>query len=273
MRVLPRRLTFQLVSLFDLLIIIVFAQHMDLKQATESELHLARAEAEQAAQQLEHIERDRNFMAQGDQIKKLLQEDLERLREQHELQKIDAARKEFELAEEVRKTRSDLARLGELVADLFDLPEDSLRDALQSRSAAEAEKLRRELKALASKSTGQAIRHILTLAELQKRCDIWEIHIGDDNTIRFTAGDQTARFRAPDPARFETEVFKHYKSLPQPKSLVVILLSWGDADLGTRTAAMEGLHIAATHMREDSDRRSRFEYAILGYIPSPSPGP
>lgn len=267
----PRRLTFQLVSLFDLLIIIVFAQHMDLKQATESELRRARAEAEQAALQLEHIERDRNFGAQGVQLKKLLQDDVDRLREQHELQKIDAARKEFELTEEARKAKADLARLGELVADLFDLPEDSLKDVLQSRSPAEAEKLRRELKALAAKSTGQAIRHILTLAELQKRCDIWEIHINDDNSLRFTAGEQTARFRAPDAARFEAEVFKHYKSLPQPKSLVVILLSWGDADLGARTAATEGLHLAASRMREDSDRRSRFEYAVLGYIPSQTP--
>jgi hypothetical protein len=268
---LRRRLSFPLVSLFDLLIIIVFAQHMDLTQQTEGQLQLARSEAAEAARRLEHIERDRNVIAHGAEIHKLLQEDFERLRESHELEKIDAARKEFELAEEARKARADLARLGELVADLFDLPEASLKDVLQSRSPAEVEKIRRELKNLAAKSTGQAIRHILTLAELQKRCDIWEIHINDDNTIRFTAGEQTVRFRAADAAKFEADVFRHYKSLPQPKSLVVILLSWGDADLGTRTAATEGLHLAATHMGEDSDRRSRFEYAILGYIPSQSP--
>ncbi|HTI52200.1 MAG TPA: hypothetical protein VL475_14655, partial [Planctomycetaceae bacterium] len=145
---------------------------------------------------------------------------------------------------------------------------ESLEKLLRSRAPDEAERIRKTLKMLAANRTSEAVRHILTLAELEKRCDIWQVHIRDDGVFDFKADDRRGRFRADTSERFASELFKQYKGLPQPKSLVLILLSWGDAELKSRAAATGGLEIAADRMRTDSDRRSRFEYAILGYIPT-----
>lgn len=242
-----RRLTFQLVSLFDLLIIIVFAQYFDLQDKTRAQIVASEqggADAIAARRELEKRAAD-----------------LEALH-------AESGRRQLELTEELKRSREDVARLGALVAELFDLPEGPLDEMLQARAPRDAEKIRKSLKALAANRSSEAVRHVLTLAELEKRCDIWEIHIREDGGYVFTADDRTARFRADSADRFAAELFKQYKGLPQPKSLVLILLSWGDVALQSRTAAVDGLELAADRMRADSDRRSRFESAILGYIPT-----
>jgi phage pi2 protein 07 len=244
-------LTFQLVSLFDLLIIIVFAQYFDLQDKTRAQLAAASEHASPAAEALQRELDERN-------------------RELAAL-KAEGGRKQLELGEELKRSRDDLARLGALVAELFDLPAEPLDKMLRARGPEEADRIRKTLKELAANRSSNAVRHILTLAELEKRCDIWQIHIRDDGGYVFTADERKARFRAETPEKFAAELFKQYKGLPQPKSLVLMLLSWGDAELKARTAAVDGLEIAAERMRADSDRRSRFESAILGYIPSGEP--
>lgn len=251
MRHKPRRLTFQLVSLFDLLIIIVFAQYYDLQNRTKAQL------AEASEQSTPAVE--------------TLQRELAEKSRELDAVKGESGRRQLELNEALQRSRSDMARLSTLVAELFDIPSQSLEKMLQARNGDEAERIRQSLKALAANRSSDAVRHILTLAELEKRCDIWQIHIRDDGAYAFTADEKKARFRADSPDRFAAELFKQYKSLPQPKSLVLILLSWGDAELKARTAAIDGIEIAAERMRADSDRRSRFESALLGYIPSSAP--
>lgn len=248
MRQTRRRLTFQLVSLFDLLIIIVFAQYFDLQDKTRAQLAAATEQLAPAAQALQRaLDEKTGELASS---------------------KSDADRRQVELTEELKRSREDLARIGALVADMFKVPPDQLEKMLRARAPDEAEHVRKMLRELAANRSSEAVRHILTLAELEKRCDIWQIHIRDDGGYAFSADERKARFRAETPERFAAELFKQYKSLPQPKSLVLILLSWGDAELKARTAAVEGLEIAAERMRTDSDRRSRFESALLGYIPS-----
>jgi hypothetical protein len=265
MRPAPRRLTFQLVSLFDLLIIIVFAQYFDVRDASRREIEQLRAASEQAGQLAAS---ERQFLDNAGDLKRLLGEELDRLKQELELLQAESARREFELNEELVRSRTELARLGALVAELFDLPEDEIERLLKSRSPEESDRIRRALAELAANRGSQAVRHILTLAELRKRCDIWQIHVGDDNTLEFRFEERRVRFRADSAERFENELFKQYKNLPQPKSLVVILLSWGDADLKSRAEAIEGLENASERMRIDTDRRTRFEYAVLGYIPA-----
>lgn len=244
-----RRLSFQLVSLFDLLIIIVFAQYLGLRDQTRAEV----------AELTQQAERD----AGGADLRK----ELDRRTLEMEALKAESSRQQLELSEDLKRTRGDLARLGALTAELFNLPAEPLEQVLRAHSPAEAEKVRKALRELAASRSAEAVRHILTLAELEKRCDIWQVHVRDDGGYVFTAGDHQSRFRADSSEKFSNELFKQYKGLPQPKSLVLILLSWGDAALKSRTAAVEGLELVVDRMRQDTDRRSRFEYSILGFIP------
>lgn len=247
MRPAPRRLTFQLVSLFDLLMIVIFAQYMDVQQdvrtqTEESQAAIARSQAE-----------------------------VERVRRQLELDNAtfrkEVRAREVQLQEELRQSRADIVRVGELVAAMFDLPEAFLNQMLKSRSPAEAARLRATLKVMTAQHGGEVVRQILTLAELQKRCDVWDVQIDDQNVVTFIAGKTNSRFRASNGPQFAAELMKAYKTLPQPKSMVIILLSWSDADLRSRNAAITGLELAIEKLRLDTDRRTRFESAVLGFIP------
>jgi hypothetical protein len=159
-----------------------------------------------------------------------------------------------------------------MTAALFRAPRQSLDAVLAARSPPEAAEVRKQLEQLAAARGADVVRHLLTLTELQKRADIWDLRIGDDNVVQASLPGGTSRFRADFAERFETELFRLYKSAPQPKSLVIILLSWGDADFAVRRAATEGLARGVERMTNDTDRRSRFEYAVLGYLPVTSSG-
>ena len=251
MKLSPRRITFQLVSLFDLLMIVIFAQSLDVREKTRHEVAAASQEVEATRQQRQQLE------AAVDELSR----DRDRLA-------TETRKLQFNLQEQARQSQAERNRLGMLVARLFQLPPDSLEKYLGSRSPAERIRIQQQLTELSQQQGGAIIRHLLTVEELEKRCDVWTIHLGDDNRAAFRAGDRQSRFFAATADEFKAELFRIYRTLPEPKSLVLILLSWSDADLSIRTAAIAGMQQATERMRADTEKRSRFEYAILGYVPA-----
>ena len=105
---------------------------------------------------------------------------------------------------------------------------------------------------------------------MRKRCDIWEIYINDTGMAVFSGSGQTHTFRAETAQEFAAEIYERYKTLPQPKSLVIMLLSYGDVKASIYEAAIDGLPVVAERMRTDQSGRSRFEYAVLGFNPTPA---
>ncbi|MBW3540691.1 MAG: hypothetical protein KY476_10505 [Planctomycetes bacterium] len=271
MRLSRRRLTLQLTPLLDLLLIVIFAQYMEMRNTSRA----AQAELAESGATAEDLrERDR-----------ALAEALGRLAELEGL--LD--RREQELGEEIRRLIEREQRVGDLVAELFRIPEDALADALRpqpgdtlARSPAEAERLRKLVREMASRRGHEAVKHLLVHDELQKRCDVWDIHLDRMGVVTVVLGDRTHRFRFAaglegddDPAEatrraaesFSQQLFDLYKSLPQPKSVVIMLFSYGRIAYGIRKPAFDGLRDAADRMRADSGGRTRFEYANLGYMP------
>lgn len=261
MKLTARRVTFQLVSLFDLLIIIVFAQFFDLQDKSRQEIDAARRQSAAEAR----------LFADGAGLARMLREELDRLATEQQLAQ---ARFDHQLSEaraELERARADYQNFARQAARYFDLPGQLVNQLLEARDEAQAARIRDQLGKLAGQHGAQAVRHILTLAELEKRCDIWQIHIRDDGSFDFEFGERSQRFRADSAEKFASELFRQYRDLPQPKSLVMILLSWGDAELQLRAAAIEGLDRSTERLRADTDRRTRFEFAILGYLPPSDP--
>ncbi len=159
--------------------------------------------------------------------------------------------------------------LGELTSQLFAVPPELVSQALTPANVdpRQQEKLQQRFRELSLEKSSRMIRHLLSYDELRKRIDLWELHIDGSGWVTFKAGDVERGFRAADTQEFETRLYEIYKSLPQSKSLVVILLSYGDARADQREAAIEALPRVTERMREDSIGRARFEYAILGFQP------
>jgi hypothetical protein len=261
MKLSRRRLSFQLTPLLDLLLIVIFAQYMEVQQTADTQ-------ASEVAEQLQAAELNAE-LARLQLLAKLEVAEQERARLQVDSNRLKSTmqERETEINEELRQTRQEILELGEVLSRLFRLPRETIEQLLSARTEAERTELRREIEKMAGGRAAEMVKHLRTWRELLKRCDVWDIHIGDDNSTTMTAAGKTFRFRAETPERFEAEIYARYKALPQPKNLVVLLVSWSDAQYSVRQAAITGVAAATQRMHEDSDRRTRFEYAILGFSP------
>ena len=159
---------------------------------------------------------------------------------------------------------------------MFDLPDETINELIRTRTPEnvrltpeQVKRLREEFKSFSKQNPGESVRHLLTFEEMRKRCDIWELYINDTGKTVFSGSGQSHTFRAETAEEFSDELYERYKTLPQPKSLVIILLSYGDVKASVFEAAIDGLPVVAERMRTDQSGRSRFEYAVLGFNPTP----
>ena len=134
-------------------------------------------------------------------------------------------------------------------------------------SPKELDRIRGQFREFAKTTRSEAIKHILTFQEIRKRCDVWEVHIAKNGKVSFITDEGRFDFRADDPDTFQMSVYNRYKSLAQPKSLVIVLLTHENAAWEHRQAALRGLPLATARMREDTAGRTRFEYTNLGFDP------
>lgn len=252
-----RRLTFQLASLLDLLLIVMFSQYLEVRIVAEQEGERLVVEREASTAEREKLR------AQVDETQSQLKTLEERLRR----------------ADESESER--LERVGRLFGEMFRLPESTIRSVVQQRSqehggpsASDVVALKQELKTLAASRGDQVVDHLLTYVEMKKRFDVWELYLQENGAIIVTAGTHQKRVQTgivETAQQFSDEIFNIYKSFPQTKSIVLILVSYGDARLTHRTAVTKGLPLVAERMRADSNGAARFEYAVLGYRPHRDP--
>ena len=248
-----RKLTLQLTPLLDLLLIVFFAQYMEVKMIAEQQSERAEVGREEARADL-------------DAVQKQLA-DLQRQLAEREQKQRDTERAEY----------SSREQLGQLFGEMFRIPAATIQKIADRRSSdeavlspAEIAALKAEFKSLSTARADQVVDHLLTFAEMKKRFDVWELYVQQDNSLIITAGAHQKRLQPDDiqtPELFSDEFFKLYKSFPQTKSVVLILVSYGDSQLRYRWAVTKGLPAVAERMRQDSNGTIKFEYAVLGFRP------
>ena len=242
-----RRITLQLIPLLDLLLIVLFAQFMQLRDLADQQTERT-AEAEKTAQaSAAEVAADRQELAR-------MKADLERQRVAMEMT--------------LQSATGDRNQIAAMAAELLKLPDDAVRRALAGKSAEEIERLKKALATMPSPTAADVVHQLATMAELRRNCDVWQIHIDDASIVRLTFPPATTSFRVESPAEFDRRLFEWYKTLPPPKSVVIMQVTWGDATFGTKYSVKEGLVKCAERMRSDRNGRSIFEYIILGFRPS-----
>jgi hypothetical protein len=253
-----RRFTFQLIPLLDLLLIVVFAQYLEGRVQAERDAVDAAARQNVLSRELD--EALRQLIALRERMQAL----------QDQAQQAEAQSVELD------RLRIQRDLIGDLVGEMFRLPADALDQLLQRRSAAgpgpsadDLAQLKSRLKALAGGSGEQVVEHLLTFGELRKRVDVWELYLQENGEFLLQAGPQRFAFRAETADGFATRLFEAYKTLPESKSMVLLLMSYGDARFKPLKAALDGLPTALLRIRQDAGGRSRCEYAVLGYRPTP----
>ncbi len=252
-----RKLTFQLASLLDLLLIVMFSLYLEMQTVAQQQTEQVEAERQTTAIDLDAMQR---------QLAEL----------QRQLAQWEGKQRETDQTEHARREQ-----LGNLLRELFRIPAATIQKIAQRRgideavlSSSEIVALKKELQTLAASRGDQVVDHLLTFAEMKKRFDVWEVYLQENGSLVVTAGTQKKRLQTgaiESPEEFSDELFKLYKSFPQTKSVVLILVSYGDSRLTHRQAVIKGLPAVAERMRADSNGAARFEYAVLGYRPGSAP--
>jgi hypothetical protein len=245
-----RRMRFQLTPLLDLLLIIIFAQFMEVREATARTENTAEVEYRHRLAELE--DSANRHKSQIDQ---------------------EHAQRQKELNESFGRILEQQERSGDILSELFNVPRKMIEDALKLRDSSraptddESEQLRKRLREFSKKRGRSVIRHLMTYDEIRKHCDVWELYIAENGTFQFSNGSVIREFRAQTPDEFEDRMYEVYKSFDQPKSLVVILFTFGDARAGIRQMGIDSMPNVVARMRKDRGERNWFEFAILGFSP------
>ena len=235
-----------------MLMIVIFVQYMDVQQRVDAQASQVEAKEERVSEQARIT--------------------AERLRElERQLADRSTAQQQVErLSQDLDAAKDQLEETGGLIAQIFDISDEELAAMFKAENPGDTARVRQILKQLADSKGPAIVRHALAVSELQKRCDLWDLHIENNNEFVLKAAGQTQRFRADSRATFETGLFRAYRTFPQPKGLVIILCTWGwNTSIRPREAAYDGLPAVVERMTADSDRRSRFEFAWLGPLDLP----
>ena len=239
-----RKVTLNLMPMLDLMLIVIFAQYLAMRDLSQHEEARASQAVSSAEEQRQLLEGERLAIAEQ--------------------------RRDAEMITEQAFDQRDL--VGKLAGELFDLPDETIEKLLKQRFAddppsdKEVAEMQQEFRKLRGRRGHEVLKHLLTFHEIRKRCDLWEVFI-DSDVILLKANGEESSFRADTPQAFASQLFASYRKAPQPKSMVLIVLSWGNPRLQVYNAAMKGFPQAILQMQADCQGRSRFEYAILGYDP------
>lgn len=244
-----RRLTLQLTPLLDLMLIVLFAQYMDIQI-------VAKQEADRIASEQQSTT-----------------EENEALRKQ--VEEWESQQRNFD-----RSEQREREKLGQLIRELFRVPESLLMKIIQPRSKNEAgglspadiADLKTKFQQLASSTGEQIVDHLLTFNEMRKQFDIWEIYMTEDGELLITVGpDRQVVKTKPieSPEAFVDAVLQVRKRFPPSKDTVLILCRYGDCRLLHKLSMIRGLPAIAERLRTDGQGKTVFEYAVFGYRPQP----
>ena len=273
----------QLTPLLDLLLIVIFAQYMDVREnADAATADVSRMSAELEATRAEET----RLRASLEQAADLLADANRAMTASQSLLARQQA-EQRQLGERLDSAAQRQRMLGRLVVELFGIPQavvDTLLDPNRipplGESTEEFERLREQFQQMAAASPEAMVKHLLTYEEIRKRCDIWELHLQPEPrqlTLRSNGEhrdfplplESTDLFAPLDQPAFEQQLYAELKSLPQPKGLVIVTLTY---DFNLRGNVLDPARLAIERvidrLRVESIGRSQIEFADLG-IPSP----
>ncbi len=272
-----RRIILQLTSLLDLLLMVIFAQYIGLQEASRLLVRNEQAKRRQAeqAQADTEVARGEAFdklrelasalsiseQRRGDQSAKLQELTTENLLLREKagvIEQIEQAR---------RKAAQDLQAVGELARDSLDVNAESVRLALADVPADDLARLLAELRQLKDKGPTEIIQYLREAAELRKRADIWEVHVAADDSIRVRVKDRVVgeAIFVTSQDDFLKQVLPLLRRQEEPKSLVILLVSWSDARLDTRSHVLAGVGQIVQVLDAQWKKAKRIETAVMGF--------
>jgi len=266
-----RRLVVQLASLVDLLFVILFLQYMQLRlishrqAVTEKEL---RTQAEIAAKDAQIAAKDArgvtnqvvHNLEQLQNANRQLSEDLKTAEKQ--IRGLEGKNKEV-----TRLAEEEILSVAKAAQNMLGV---DLTPALKNGTPGDIEAIKGLLAKLRTADPAAIVQHLRTTREIQKLCSIWDVYLSGDGVVRLRCGDSTRTFRPRDENDFAQQFIETSKEAGEPKSLVVILRTFGDVQRVARRCEAQGLERAKVLLRAEWPNK-RFVLATAHFSAVPPP--
>ena len=246
-----RRLALQLTPLLDLLLIVMFSQYIE--------------------------NRDRSLQAQEEIAQQRTKADAE-LTERREALEQEFARQQKSLDdlrtvydERFRSIIEQHHQAGTLLAESLNLPGAAMTEILKLRTANspdDAERLSvatERVKELMQARGEDVFRFLIKVDQMQKHVSVWEVHVLENGKAQISNGEQSFTADYQTETDFAARLYEHSKSFADPRTLVIMLLSWGDAQGGARQRATKGMPILAEQLRKDAAGIRWYDFSIVGF--------
>lgn len=253
-----RRLTLQLTPLLDLLLIVMFSQYIENR-------HRTLAAREDIAEQRKSLESERTQLQERlSQEKAALEVEITEQR-----RTVDALRQVYD--ERFRSIVDQHHQIGSLIAESLNLPGAVLAEVLKLRTAGSSDDAVRltaateRLRELMTARGEDVFRFLVKVDEMQKHVSVWEIHVQGNGQALISDGEQTFSADFSTEADFSGRLFESSKAFAESKPLVIVLLTWGDAQAGSRQTATNAMTAFMEQLRRDAAGIRWYDFSIVGY--------
>lgn len=249
-----KRMTFQLTPLLDLLLIVIFAQYMEVQQKAES----AQDELEQQKTQLSEEYNRRRDELENSYASKTGQ--------------LSATREQY--SEHYKSILKQHQQAGSSLAKALNLPGSVMEEVLALRNvgkestAAQLQAAADQLKKLMPTRGEELFRFMLRYDEMEKHVSVWELHLQDNGQAMFSDGERNQLVSFASVEEFVNRAFEASKAFSEPKPLVIILLTHGDTQAGLRRRATDGMPLLIEQLRRDAGNTRWFDFSLMGFRPS-----
>lgn len=245
-----RRLSLQLTPLLDLLLIVMFSQYIENRnrmQAVETErTEGQRAIEAERAKVLEDVQRQKQELSE---LRRTYDERFQNILAQHQ-------------------------QAGTLLAQSLNLPAAAMTEVLKLRTAGQTDDAQRleaaaeTLSQTLAQNDSDLFRFALRVDEMQKHVSIWEVHVQDNGKVLVADGRRSATVDFVTVDEFSSRIFEATKAFEDPNTLVIVLLTWGDAQGGPRQRATDGMPMLLEKLRTHAAGTHWYDFSIVGYRPA-----
>ncbi|MCH2211852.1 MAG: hypothetical protein MK110_11150 [Fuerstiella sp.] len=249
----PRRLTFQLTPLLDLLLIVIFAQYMEVQQAAQS----GESRIDDQMAQMEKEYRQRRQELESTHASSIKALEAGRRRDLEQLQSIIDQHQQA----------------GIVLSETFDLPARMMDEVLRlqvtgrSGDADRVFQAANHLKKLLNSRSSELFRFVVGYDEMRKHVSVWELHLLDNGQALFTDGAVAQRFSFESSDEFASQCFEASNAFEEPRPLTLILMTYADTQAGFRRSAVNGLPVAVQKLRDGAGGTRWYDYSLIGFRP------
>ncbi len=229
-----RRVVVQLAALVDLLFVVFFLQYAQMQRSAHHAI-----ESRDSADKLKTsvLADQEKLRLERDDLHAKLQEMSRKLADS-EARGIAAEKRAQVQVDQIAKTTQELFR---------GVDEKAVAEQMRGASGEQRAKIVDELKQAQGSSPAGIIQSLRKAAELQKRCDVWEVHLFADGRVRIRGpGVQDRMILPKDENDFSNQFMQIVGEAREPLSLVLILFTHGNAEARDLRAVSRGLEQVRT---------------------------